>query len=101
MNHGSFPQRRGYRCGQLASFGIARARAARLTCPSCMRPIGATAVNIAAKLQDERNAEYVRGLNLKKNECAEITFGNLLPVVCPHCQTAHEFDLDDIGIGPV
>lgn len=87
--------------GSFLGFRIARSRAARLPCPHCKRPIGAPAVKTAAKLQDELNAEFIRRLDIKENECVDINFRNLLPAVCPHCHTAYEFDLDEIGIGPV
>ena len=87
--------------GSLVAFRINRARAAKLSCPQCKRAIGATAVTTAVRLQDDRNADFIRGLNLKEHQCVDISFHNLLPAVCPHCQTALEFDLDEIGIGPV
>lgn len=87
--------------GAFVGFRIARSRAARLQCPYCKRPIGHRAVKIAADLQRERETAFVRDLNLQENECVDIHFYNLLPAVCPHCQTEHEFDLDELGIGPL
>tara|TARA_R110002073_G_C9182554_1_gene556519 strand:+ start:161 stop:499 length:339 start_codon:yes stop_codon:yes gene_type:complete len=87
--------------GAFVGFRLARRRAARLKCPNCKRPIGQAAVMVGADLQHEHNAAYIRGLELKENEIVDIHFRNLLPIDCPHCRTTHEFDLDELGIGPV
>lgn len=78
-----------------------RARAAKLKCPHCNSPIGKTAVSIAAELQRRRNLDIVSQIELKEGEIVDIDLKNLLPAVCPHCNAAHEFDLDELGIGPI
>ena len=87
--------------GSFVGLHFGRSRAAKLPCPHCKRPIGTQAVITAIKLDDEHQADFIRGLNLQENECVDIHFRSLLPVVCPHCQTPHEFDLDELGIGPL
>ncbi len=87
--------------GSFVAFRIARIRAARLRCPNCDRPIGKAAVITGAELQHKQNSDYIRGLELKDNEFVDIHFRNLLPVDCPHCRATHQFDLDELGIGPV
>jgi len=87
--------------GSCVGFRAARFRAAKLSCPNCNRPIGNSAVKVASNLQHKLCGEYIKRLNLQDNECVDIHFRILLPAVCPHCHAEHEYDLDELGIGPV
>jgi len=83
------------------SLFVARRRAARLLCPECNSPIGHESVRKGRTLMAELERAEIAALKLNKNTSVDIHFRNVLPVTCVNCGCNHEFDLDELGIGPV